>query len=198
MRTVIDITKLKEWKRNPRKISRQNLDKLKKRILEDQAFLDKRPLLVNKVGEDYVVYAGNQRLKACKELGLKEIPVDIEEDMEEELMKKRAIADNVSFGELLLDEVAELNLSSEFLEAMNIQLKDKTEKITPEVEFTEELLEEHNYVVLYFNNQIDWMQLQTVYPLKSVQASDSKEGFRKMGVGRVVNGADFIKKVRES
>lgn len=188
----IDINRLSEWKRNPRKISRLNLEKLKRSILEDQDFLNVRPLLVNKVGEDYLVYAGNQRLKASKELGLKEIPCAVEENMDEELMKKRAIKDNVSHGEFVMDEVAELNLSDEFLEEMNLELKDKNEKITPEVEFTEELLEEHNYVVLYFENEIDWLQLMSVYPLKTKAALDSKPGYTKSGIGRVVKGSDFL------
>ena len=66
-----------------------------------------------------------------------------------------------------------------------------------EVEFTEELLEEHNYIVLYFDNEIDWLQLETIFPLKRAKALDSKDNYEKIGVGRVVNGAEFINKITE-
>ncbi len=72
----------------------------------------------------------------------------------------------------------------------------KTEK--PEVPFTEELLEEHNYVVLYFDNQVDWLQALSILKLKRVKALDSKEGFEKMGVGRVMKGTEAIERIRES
>lgn len=193
----LPVEKLNEWNRNPRKISRTNLEKLKRSILEDQDFLKVRPLLVNKVGEDYIVYAGNQRLKAAKEIGLKEIPCAVDENLDDKLMKERAIKDNVSHGEFVLQEIAELNLGDDFLELMNIELKDSQDKITAEVPFTEELMEENNYVVLVFRNEIDFLNLQSLYPLKRVQSKDSKQGYRKVGIGRVVDGSDFIKKLRE-
>lgn len=65
----------------------------------------------------------------------------------------------------------------------------------PEVEFTEELLESHNYVVLYFDNDVDWLQAKTLFDLKTVKALDSKKGYEKQGVGRVLNGADAIKRL---
>lgn len=73
--------------------------------------------------------------------------------------------------------------------------KKRSEK--PEVEFTEELLEEHNFVVLYFDNQVDWLQAQSILKLKRVKALDSKEGFEKMGVGRVMKGIDAIERIKE-
>lgn len=65
----------------------------------------------------------------------------------------------------------------------------------PEVEFTEELMESSNYIVLYFNNDIDWLQAQTLFELKTVKALDSRKGYQKQGIGRVVNGADALNKL---
>jgi hypothetical protein len=60
-----------------------------------------------------------------------------------------------------------------------------------EVEFSEELLLEHNYIVLYFDNPLDWEVAQNVYGLKQVK-SNVTEKSRKIGIGRVVNGKNFI------
>src|SRR5690606_27258521 len=62
----------------------------------------------------------------------------------------------------------------------------------PEMEFTEELLEEHNYIVLYFDNKMDWQTACDKLGIKTVKALDSKEGYERTGVGRVIRGADVI------
>lgn len=80
--------------------------------------------------------------------------------------------------------------SDEFLN----ELKDADEK--PEVEFTKELLEEHNYIVLYWENEIDWLQALSLFNLKSVKALDAKPGFMKMGIGRVLKGSEAIEKLK--
>lgn len=66
-----------------------------------------------------------------------------------------------------------------------------------EIKFTEELLEEHNYVVLYFDNSVDWLQAKTLLGLKTVKALDSKAGYEKKGIGRVLKGAEAIERLRK-
>jgi len=58
--------------------------------------LDIRPIVVN---DDMVVLGGNMRLKACKEAGLKEVPVIKVNDLTEEQQREFIIKDNVGFGE---------------------------------------------------------------------------------------------------
>jgi transposase len=58
--------------------------------------LDIRPIVVN---DDMVVLGGNMRLKACKEAGLKEVPVIKVKDLTEEQQREFIIKDNVGFGE---------------------------------------------------------------------------------------------------
>jgi len=72
------------------------------------------------------------------------------------------------------------------------KMMTEVKEVKPEVEFTEELFEEHNFIVLYFDNKIDWLNLLSLYPLKTVKSLDSKEGFERQGIGRVVKGTDFI------
>jgi hypothetical protein len=125
-----------------------------------------------------------------------------ERPLTEQQEKMWRIADNRSnesewINKNLKIELKELDISLLNLTGFETDIKlgeDKNDK--PEVLFTEELLEEHNFIVLYFDNQIDWLNLKTLYPLKTVYALDSKDGFEKKGIGRVINGVDFINKIK--
>jgi hypothetical protein len=65
--------------------------------------LEIRPVVVN---ADMIVLGGNMRLKACKEAGLKEIPIIFADDLTEEQQKEFIIKDNVGFGEWDWDMIA--------------------------------------------------------------------------------------------
>jgi hypothetical protein len=69
-----------------------------------------------------------------------------------------------------------------------------------EVEFTEELQEEHNYVVLFFDTAVDWLQATTLLGLKQVRSLDAvrgNKGWARIGTGRVLRGAEAIKRIQE-
>jgi site-specific DNA-methyltransferase (adenine-specific) len=53
-----------------------------------------------------IVLGGNKRLKACKEAGLKEVPVIFAHDLTDEEQKQFIIKDNVGFGEWDWDMIA--------------------------------------------------------------------------------------------
>lgn len=108
----IAISKLRILKNNPRRISKDQMDKLVKSIQDDPKFLQCRPILVNLKGDcnkkEYIVYAGNQRVQAAKKLKWKTIPCIIEDNLDEELMKQRIIKDNKSYGEFDFDILANI------------------------------------------------------------------------------------------
>lgn len=81
---------------NPRIIKDDKFKKLVKSIQEFPEMLDIRPIVVN---FDMVILGGNMRFRACKEAGLKEIPVIIADNLTEEQQKQFLIKDNVSGGE---------------------------------------------------------------------------------------------------
>jgi ParB-like chromosome segregation protein Spo0J len=95
----IPLKNLTLLERNPRKITKEQMAKLCKSIEDDPAFLRNRPVLVNCVEGKNIVYAGNQRVRAAKQLKLKEIPCIIEKDLPEELVRKRIVLDNKTYGE---------------------------------------------------------------------------------------------------
>jgi len=69
--------------------------------------LNKRPLIVfTDTDGKYVVLGGNMRLKACKEIGLKEIPIILADEWTEEQKAEFLIKDNVGFGEWDWDQIA--------------------------------------------------------------------------------------------
>jgi len=69
--------------------------------------LEKRPLICfTDTDNKLVVLGGNMRLKAAKEVGLKELPVILADDWTEEQKAEFLIKDNVGFGEWDWDELA--------------------------------------------------------------------------------------------
>lgn len=86
--------------RNPRKISKKNLEKLKKSVQDAPEMLRLRELIVVPHGGKFIVIAGNQRLEAAKALGMKTLPCKVlPEDTDPAKLREYAIKDNLPFGE---------------------------------------------------------------------------------------------------
>jgi ParB-like chromosome segregation protein Spo0J len=90
------ISEIKLNPNNPRLIKDDKFEKLVKSIKEFPEMLDIRPIVVN---SDMVILGGNMRFKACKEAGLKEIPIIVADNLTEEQQKEFLIKDNTSGGE---------------------------------------------------------------------------------------------------
>jgi hypothetical protein len=97
------ISKIKSNPNNPRVIKDEKFEKLVKSIKEFPKMLEIRPIVVN---DDMIVLGGNMRLKACKEAGLKEVPVIKASDLTEEEQRQFIIKDNVGFGQWEWDMLA--------------------------------------------------------------------------------------------
>jgi len=104
MKTItVKINEVKSNSNNPRIIKDDKFKKLVASIKELPQMLELRPIVVN---EDMVVLGGNMRLKACKEAGLKEIPIIKASELNEEQQRAFIIKDNVGFGEWDWDALA--------------------------------------------------------------------------------------------
>jgi DNA modification methylase len=104
---VVKITQVKPNPKNPRIIKDGKFKKLVQSIQDFPDMLNKRPLVVfTDVDNKYVVLGGNMRLKACKEIGLKEIPIIVADEWTEEQKNEFLIKDNVGFGEWDWDSLA--------------------------------------------------------------------------------------------
>lgn len=95
MNKIVKITEVKVNPNNPRLIKDDKFKKLVQSIKDFPEMLNIRPIVVNK---DMIILGGNMRFKACKEAGLKEVPIIIT-DLNEEQQKEFLIKDNVSGGE---------------------------------------------------------------------------------------------------
>ena len=103
--------------KNPRQWTQTDIDKTKQSLERDSDFHEDRPVLVVHYEDKLLVFGGNLRTTAAKALRWKTIDAvcythECEED--KEVIKRRAILDNGSFGEwdipLLLDEWGDLPL----------------------------------------------------------------------------------------
>ena len=92
----VKISEVKSNPNNPRIIKDDKFLKLVQSIQDFPEMLKIRPIVVN---SDMVVLGGNMRLKACKEAGLKKIPIIIADDFSDEKQKEFIIKDNVGFGD---------------------------------------------------------------------------------------------------
>ena len=100
---TVKLSEVKTNPNNPRIIKDDKFSKLVKSIQEFPKMLEIRPIVVN---ADMIVLGGNMRLKACKEAGLKEVPVIFAQDLTEDEQKQFIIKDNVGFGEWDWDMIA--------------------------------------------------------------------------------------------
>ena len=101
------------------------------------------------------------------------------------------------FLDIELDNIVNINM--EDFGFFNDEKKEEDEK--GEVEFSEVIGEEHNYIVLYFDNDVDWLQAESLFELKPVMCGSTrkdeeiKSNMRRIGVGRVLKGSDAINKI---
>ena len=119
-RETIAISKVKLNPNNPRLIKDDKFTKLVQSIKDFPEMLNIRPIVVN---EDMIILGGNMRFKACKEAGLKEVPIIKASGLSAEKQREFLIKDNVSGGEwdwdMLANEWNEIELGDWGLDIPN-------------------------------------------------------------------------------
>ena len=114
---VVKLSEVKLNPNNPRIIKDDKFKKLVQSIKDFPEMLNIRPIVVN---QDMIILGGNMRYKACKEAGLKEVPVIIT-DLSEDKQREFLIKDNTSGGEWDWEVLAN-EWNSEELEAWGLDL----------------------------------------------------------------------------
>lgn len=151
------------------------------------------------------VLAGNGTLEAARDrLGWAEIAVTWVECTKKQAAKIVA-ADN-RIGELAgFDDAALVKVLEEAgvegtgykesdLEKL-LKSLEASESVVPELEISPSLMERHDFVVLYFDNELDWHQAQQVLGIQTVKAWDSRPGYDRKGVGRLIPGAPIVRRL---
>ena len=105
--SLLDFNKgqLQGLPKNPRFFRDNRYEAMKKSISDSPEMLELRELIVYPYNDGrYVVVCGNLRLRACKELGYKELPCKIlNADTPVKKLREYATKDNVNFGENDMD-----------------------------------------------------------------------------------------------
>jgi hypothetical protein len=117
------IGQIKPNPNNPRVIKDESFYKLVKSIKEFPKMMTLRPLIID---SNNMIIAGNQRLKALKDLDYKEIPDDWikkAEDFTENELNEFKLKDNVHAGEWDIDMLLKEN-DLDYLESIGIDLSD--------------------------------------------------------------------------
>ena len=176
MNTIkVKIEDVKPNPSNPRIITDDKFKKLVKSIREFPNMLDLRPIVVN---DDMEVLGGNMRLRACKEAGLKEIPIIKADNLTPQQQREFIIKDNIGYGDwdwsvldeqyddnTLLDwgiELPEFNLDGldysvldedeEIIEGQLENMKGSIRKAV-QIEFEPEHYDEANELIRYWREQ---------------------------------------------
>lgn len=158
--------------------------------------------------EDYLI-AGNGVFEEAKKLGIKvkviesdgtELVVVKRTDLKHDDPKRRslAIADNAAGDTSEFDfEV----ITEEEADEWGIEMPTEAETKNLDegvIEFSNELDQLSNYVVLKFNSDIDWIQVQGMLGIESTYSMRANGKPWSKGVGRVVDGAKAIELIKQS
>ena len=154
------------------------------------------------------IVEGHGRYLAAIKLGMDTVPVVYLDDLSDEERKAYALVHNQLTMNSGFDKML---LAFELKDITDIDMsifgfgedKEKERPVKPEVAFTEVLGEEHNYVVLYFDNAVDWLQMESILDVSGkMNLSTRKDGrvgknMKRVSVGRVFKGAEALEKIKE-
>lgn len=188
----IPVNNLKPYAKNARKHEEYDVGQIAESI-ERYGFNDP----VGIWGKDNIIVEGHGRLLAAKKLGMKEVPCIRLDDLTDKQRREYAILHNKTAElsswdfDLLAEDIGDLDFSG-FDVDWGIEKKKKKQSVDGEVEFSEELLLTHNYIVLYFDNDFDWEVAKDKFGLKEVKDLIPRKS-QPTGIGRVINGRDVLK-----
>ena len=200
----VDINSIKPYKKNAKLHPQEQIEQIKNSI--NQFGMDD-PIGIWK---DEIV-EGHGRLIACKELGYTEVPIIRLDHLTDEERKAYTLAHNkltmnsdfdIDILNDELDDILNIDMSDLGFQKVEEKIKEKEEE--PEIAFAEVLGEEHNYVVLYFDNDVDWIQAESLFDIKPVKCGSTRKdkkinkNMQRVGIGRVLNGVEAINKLLES
>lgn len=186
-----NIDEIKPYENNPRKNAKA-INPVKESI---KKFGIKQPLVIDETG---VIVVGHTRYKACLELGFKEIPCVLADDLTDEEIRAYRLADNKTNEFSLWDENAlELELlelkpfdMSPFGFAEDEKSSSKEKEQEPLENMQLKVFEHYDYLVFVFKNMPDWLNVVNYFDMKKVNAGYGKT--KKVGIGRVIDGKRLL------
>jgi hypothetical protein len=203
---LVDVYSLTPHPRNRNQHPQKQIEVLAN-LIKSRGF--RHPIIVSK-RSGYIV-AGHGRLAAAHILGIEKVPVDYQ-DFETEadeyffLVSDNEIARYAEFqSEKLKDDLEELDIDVETLDFEDLGLLDfsfptiedaPTEDVRGELEFSKELDEKNDYIVLLFNSKEDFKEAHEKLGIERIRMNLSESGENKnmeiTGKGRIIEGRDVI------
>ena len=195
-----DINSLIFAEYNPRQLTKAQYKNLRDSI-DRFGLVD--PIIVNKNKDrKNIIIGGHQRVKVAKDMKIEVVPC-LELDLTYEKESELNVRLNRNTGEWDMDSLANFFdvdelmdwgfNEKEFNQILNIPVTDDK----PEMEVSLELMEEHNYVLFYFDNTLDWNVAKEKLDIKVVHKEGDTETYKNQGVGRVKNGKALLKLINE-
>jgi len=189
---------------NPRKLTTEEYQNLKDSLVR---FGVVDPVIINNnKNRKNILIGGHQRVRVWQDLNNKTIPAieinlpyEKERELNIRLNKNTGSWDwDIMANEFDLDELKQWGFDENDGEIFSPD--DLIEMANPynsetENKFSEFLDESNNYIVLFFKNDIDWLQAQTHFNLETVSSKRQNGKEWSSGIGRVINGSDAIKKL---
>ena len=167
------------------------------------------PFYIYDDGETKWTLDGHCRLKVLKELEregytIPLLPCVYVNCKDAKEAKQKLLRLNSNFGKMTKKSVFEfaddidLDIDELALPTGEMDFSKKEEDEEGTEEFVEELLEENNYLCLFFDNSIDWLQVETLFDIKKVNYQNANFAGKRQGKVRIINGTKFIQKLLES
>lgn len=103
----VAIERLREWEKNPREVRREDLERLKRQIKRLGVY---KPLVVVEDGDVLLVLGGNMRLRALREMGVREVEVSVVEAEDDGKRLEYSLSDNDRVGSYIEEKLARLSL----------------------------------------------------------------------------------------
>ena len=174
----LKINELKSNESNPRVIKDHKFKKLVKSIKEFPEMLELRPIVID---ENNIILGGNMRYRACKEAGLKEVPVKIAKGLSEEQKKEFIVKDNVGYGDWEWDSLGNEWDSAE-LEDWGLDVWQNIDDTVNKINSMEEWVgmpdfeaKDNPYkIIINFETQEDRDEFHKLYPI-DIQTKLTKE-----------------------
>lgn len=199
MQKTVKISEVKVNPNNPRLIKDDKFKKLVQSVKDFPEMLNIRPIVVNK---DMIILGGNMRFKACKEAGLKEVPIIIT-DLTEEQQKEFLIKDNVSGGEWDWDILAnEWDAEDITKWGLDLPIYDKIDELeegeTIEIPKSLQVIPKKEYILIMADEDSDeWIELQNIFKCGLVRQGGCKIGSTSDKVGRGTERVFDLKTFKE-
>lgn len=105
------IESLSKLENNPRRITPEDMERLKESIRNNPDYLEAHPIVLSDRTGELVIIDGNQRYEACVQIGYDEVPTALLHGLTEERKREIIIRANVNNGKWDLSKLFEWDYS---------------------------------------------------------------------------------------